>query len=436
MINFGIPICFLLAELTILLVGYKLGMLKINQNLNLFGILIIIFLLPFSGYLYILTFPPNHYLLNKLPRIFQIKCSAIFLSKILLIEILFLIMYKLFKFKNIFNSYYTKPVSVNRSLLVDLISISVTILILFDISTLNPLQTLRYILNEDITTLSFIRTSVIANRSHGLLWNSLEIFNLFLGVYYFSSYLINRTKKPFFFIHLFTICTLSFFKLAKVLVFMNLLPLIFCYLLVKKPVLSFIKFLRGASLVFVLMFTTYYLFMTRDIQHIFKAIFYRSFLGQIVGSYLMRYNFGRTIDFLKGASFSHLLSGIFNVKYQEAGRILKEIYCPQSIIEGTGGRINSFFLGEMYATFGKYGAIFLLIIPLLIAFYSLFFTCMLPKNRLSVAFYSVFGAFFCYIFLAGFVYTIYQPTFVILLAIYIALEVVVLIEHRMFMHKN
>ncbi|HNW81258.1 MAG TPA: O-antigen polymerase [bacterium] len=85
----------------------------------------------------------------------------------------------------------------------------------------------------------------------------------------------------------------------------------------------------------------------------------RILLSQSAGTFFSFDIFPDRHNFLGITSLSNILSGIFSIeKSDRSARIIMSIVMPSAIEEGTGGVMNTLFIGESWANFGLIGVVF------------------------------------------------------------------------------
>jgi len=112
-----------------------------------------------------------------------------------------------------------------------------------------------------------------------------------------------------------------------------------------------------AAYIFIMGFDTsriYTLFLSPN-----SGITGRILLSQSAGTFFSFDIFPSRHDFLGFSSFSNFISEIFAMpKNDRSARIIMSIIMPSAVEDGTGGVINSLFIGEAWANFGLAGVIF------------------------------------------------------------------------------
>ena len=84
----------------------------------------------------------------------------------------------------------------------------------------------------------------------------------------------------------------------------------------------------------------------------------RILLSQSAGTFFSFDIFPVQNNFLGFSSFSNVISEIFSIdKSDRSARIIMSIIMPSAIDDGTGGVINSLFVGEAWANFGLIGVL-------------------------------------------------------------------------------
>ncbi len=149
-----------------------------------------------------------------------------------------------------------------------------------------------------------------------------------------------------------------------------------------------------------------------------SGILGRILLSQAAGTYLSFDLFPRGIDHIGFASMSGLLNSIFNIEsVDRSARLLMDNYFHSKIINGTGGVINSLFIGEAWANFGLIGVLVSpFYIGMIIQTLFMFFLKM-PKTPLLLGLF----AFFSYKggVMGGFNDYIYSPGYTVLVLLFL-----------------
>jgi oligosaccharide repeat unit polymerase len=90
----------------------------------------------------------------------------------------------------------------------------------------------------------------------------------------------------------------------------------------------------------------------------FSAIFNRIIFVPLTGLYYSLDIFPNNHDFLMGASFPNWMTSFFNIESERSARVVMEYLNPNGVESGTSGVVNSLFIAEAYANFGKFGLYF------------------------------------------------------------------------------
>jgi hypothetical protein len=87
----------------------------------------------------------------------------------------------------------------------------------------------------------------------------------------------------------------------------------------------------------------------------FFSVFNRIIFVPVSGLYYSLDIFPIKHEFLMGASFPNWMTSVFGVESERSARVLMEFVNPDGFSAGTAGVINSVFISEAYANFGKLG---------------------------------------------------------------------------------
>jgi len=388
-----------------------------NYSFLIFGVI---------GSILIGFFGVNHYLINMIDREIQIRVSSwIVLSYVYIFGIIAFVL-RFLGLEKIFRGYYKKDVKNVLSHSIDILSALILMICVYYLLKLNPIETIGLIIQGDVSQLAVKRIIIARGGVRGLLFNAVSLMNLFFALYYMSVYLTHKRKFFFFVLHTAVVFATSFFLLEKAIIVFNGVAFVVLYATHKK--ISRKKISLAILMVLIVVLIQYFMFMgVNNSGQAFKTACYRTFIGQAAGAYLMMDYFGDSLSFLHGASISRLLSNLLGFEYLEPGRMLIEMLYPQNVEAGMAGRINSIFLGELYANFGDWSLVVICLVPVCFMFYFVFFYIMLPKDNLTVAFYATFVSLYSKSIITGFVYLIYSPIFVELLIAYLLLRTLALI---------
>lgn len=225
------------------------------------------------------------------------------------------------------------------------------------------------------------------------------------------------TKLVFFYSALITIAILTY-KLEKG-------PLVF-FLLGLFVVYSYLGYRFKVRIIFsifliLLLFIGYlykdwlFLLMSFDKNMLFTGLFGRIFIAPTMGFYLMLDSFPSTSNFLFFSSYSNRLSWILGIEHSErAARLIQYVYNSAQVNDGTAGVINSYYLGEAWASFGVFGVI---LSPIIVAVTSFFSFMLISGRRVSINSVSILAALtFASLMFGGFNDFLYNLTFMLYLA--------------------
>ena len=153
--------------------------------------------------------------------------------------------------------------------------------------------------------------------------------------------------------------------------------------------------------------------------------------GQVAGTFLSFSLFGHVLPFIGLHSLSHVLSHLFGTEYApRAARQIMLVINPIGVANVQAGVVNSLFIAEAWANFGLWGV---LLAPLYVGFLlEVFFISLLrlPKTAVLVAifaYYSVESGI-----TGGFNNYLYNPQFVLMLAIFGGVAFVSLVVGRRY----
>lgn len=152
----------------------------------------------------------------------------------------------------------------------------------------------------------------------------------------------------------------------------------------------------------------------------------RLLLTQIATGYLHFQAFPNYYNYLNGASFPKSISWIFGASNSgnRSGRIVMELFNPNSVADGTAGVMNSIFIAEAYANFGYLGV---LISPWVVGFIISFisnFIILQNKTPLSIAAYVVIMITYTNALVGGFVDFVYNIGVIFIMLILISISII------------
>ena len=158
---------------------------------------------------------------------------------------------------------------------------------------------------------------------------------------------------------------ISTFSLAKSPLIFYLFGFLLLKILIDGEVSKKLFVFAGCALVGILV-VAYVSMMGLDVDKIYtlflspnSGITGRILLSQSAGTFFSFDIFPARHDFLGFSTFSNFISEIFAMpKNDRSARIIMSIIMPSAIEEGTGGVINSLFIGEAWANFGLAGVVF------------------------------------------------------------------------------
>lgn len=176
--------------------------------------------------------------------------------------------------------------------------------------------------------------------------------------------------------------------------------------------------------VFVIVIILFYYVVVADVWNSLFSIYSgpigRILFTQIATLFLHVQAFPTLHAFLNGASFNSKLSFIFsNAQGVRSGRVVMELYNPTGIETNSAGVMNTLFVGEAYANFGKVGVLIAPILFGLIIGFVAFFLPSMKKRPTTVLLYVQMTLQFITIVEGGFVDIFYSASilFIILVSI-------------------
>lgn len=152
----------------------------------------------------------------------------------------------------------------------------------------------------------------------------------------------------------------------------------------------------------------------------------RLFITQIATCYLHVEAFPLRHVFLNGASFPKSISWFLGkAEYGiRSGRVVMEIYNPSGVANGTAGVMNSLYIAEAYANFGKIGVI---IAPFVVSFFITVIPCFILKQKktpLHMALYVIVASMYATCLVGGYVDFIYNVSMAFIVLVFIVLEAI------------
>ncbi|MDA9228113.1 oligosaccharide repeat unit polymerase [Flavobacteriales bacterium] len=191
------------------------------------------------------------------------------------------------------------------------------------------------------------------------------IFNktaLIVSFMLFSNYLHTNKFKILTFFAIFLAIFSEIYTLEKAPLAFYLLAL-FLIKKIHEKSLSKKSFFKLGLLLFVFLILMYLIVKGQGFS--FFSIFNRIIFVPLTGLYYTLIIFPDNHDFLMGASFPNWITSFYNVESERSARVVMEYLNPKGIEMGTSGVVNSLFIAEAYANFGKFGLYFS---PILVGF--------------------------------------------------------------------
>lgn len=157
--------------------------------------------------------------------------------------------------------------------------------------------------------------------------------------------------------------------------------------------------------------------------------FYNGPIGRTIFTQVgtLTYNFDMfpsIFKHLNGQSFPNILLYLFHISGGQlrSSRLLMEFYGSSHVYEGTGGVMNSLFIGESYANFGFIGMFFSIIyIGSILAFFMWIFT-KIQKNALNVVLFAVLTSKIALTLHGGFVDFVYNFDTIIIVVLIVSIN--------------
>jgi oligosaccharide repeat unit polymerase len=339
----------------------------------------------------------NYGMYNNLDYVFNVWLYSSL--GIVLIPLGMLIANLLFRFNNTIlnNNFFSKPFKsfeVNLSVLFSIIvilCISVFSLSIYR-SIIGELPIVHIFSGTNEAVLALMRSDAGNNFSGKLHWFKFLIgasSKLMLIILFFNK------RRNFLWRFLFTICLfyvlfISVMNLNKAPI-IDLILLLFVSGVVQKKKINF-KLIIGLSLtVFFLLITMYVFFMgqaDKNLLTIFKIIFHRVFVSQIVPFYWYQ-DMHSTMGNLMGASFPNPGGFLPFENFPITTKVFAYAY-PEKVSNGLVGSLPTVFYADWWINFGAFGAIFsMLLLGFILQFLDLILKSyvLIKKSIIPIAYY-------------------------------------------------
>ncbi|HOG43601.1 MAG TPA: O-antigen polymerase, partial [bacterium] len=350
---------------------------KINMISYIFYVQM--FLMSFIGALLVVNNIDNHYLISRLtsenPRYYgwlAVNYSMIAMplgmlfSSFLLKEKDVGELLKRYGVKNV-EPIVSKNDSYLRLLLLFLSSISI-ISVCYTFYSIGSMPVLSLLSGESSKFLARLRIEASLEFGGNIYVRNIFAIALTPVLSYISFGYYKMTKSRFdlfwFLIMLFFSLLISTYSLAKSPLLTYLLGFFLLKILVDGKVSRKVIVFSMISLLSLLIFL-YISVMGSNLERIpdlfikfNEGISGRILLSQSAGTFFSFDIFPVQNNFLGFSSFSNVISEIFSIdKSDRSARIIMSIIMPSAIDDGTGGVINSLFVGEAWANFGLIGVL-------------------------------------------------------------------------------
>lgn len=339
-----------------------------------------LFAMSFLGSILIVNHIDNHYLINKLAydssRLYgwlAIMYSMIGVPCGMLLAGLF---FKEHDMKKLFESYSKRRVQPLLSqkdsyLKVFLLFLSAVSLfsVVYTFKSLGMIPIMSLLKGENAKFLAKLRIDSSAGFQGNIYIRNIFAIALtpILSYIAFAYYKMTKSKKDLiWFLAMFGAgIMISTYNLAKSPLIIYFIGFLLLKILIDGEVSKKLFVTTGLVLVGILV-AAYVSIMGFDVNKIYmlflspnSGITGRILLSQSAGTFFSFDIFPSRHDFLGFSSFSNLISEIFAMpKSERSARIIMSIIMPSAVEEGTGGVINSLFIGEAWANFGLAGVIF------------------------------------------------------------------------------
>lgn len=144
-----------------------------------------------------------------------------------------------------------------------------------------------------------------------------------------------------------------------------------------------------------------------------------------VGTMILHFDlFPETLPFLSGRSLSPTAMKILGIDGSpvRSGKAVMDFYGTEKVYDGTGGVMNTLWIGEAYANFGYIGMVFsILYVAVFIALFVFVFV-KLQKNPFNIAVFAFLTNSFAHNTQTGFTDFIYNFQFILVIALTVAVN--------------
>ena len=373
-------------SLTVLVISFFLfkkaaGTMALNKlNMPSYIFYVQLFAMSFLGAILIVNHVDNHYLINKLAydssRFYgwlAIMYSMIGVPCGMLAAGMFFKNHNMKKLTESYAKRTIQPLLSQKDSYIKVFAILLSVISIFSImytfKAIGTIPILSLVRGESAKVLAKLRI----DSSMGFKGN-IYVRNIFaialtpiLSYVAFAYYKMTKSKKDllWFLAMLGSGIMISTYNLAKSPLLIYLIGFLLLKTLIDGEVSKKLFVFTGCALVGILI-VAYVSVMGVDVNKIYtlflspnSGITGRILLSQSAGTFFSFDIFPARHEFLGFSSFSNFISEIFAMpKSDRSARIIMSIIMPSAIEEGTGGVINSLFIGEAWANFGLAGVIF------------------------------------------------------------------------------
>ncbi|WP_298467100.1 O-antigen polymerase [uncultured Psychrobacillus sp.] len=116
----------------------------------------------------------------------------------------------------------------------------------------------------------------------------------------------------------------------------------------------------------------------------------RIILAQISPFFLHLDTYSHSLSFLEAKGLPSFIAGIFDIEQVRSARMVMENVFPENVDKGTGGVLNTIFLGEAFASFGYLGVIISIIYIAVVIQVLYIIFLRLPKTPVVIALFVYF----------------------------------------------
>lgn len=156
----------------------------------------------------------------------------------------------------------------------------------------------------------------------------------------------------------------------------------------------------------------------------------RLLFSQIAPFYLHLDAFTYSLDRLGSSGLPSFIAGLLETEQIRSGRVMMENVFPESIDAGTGGVLNTLYVGEAYAAFGLIGVVVLTIYIAIVVQAVYLLMLKLPKTPVTIAVAVYFTVNFPRTIVGGMADFLFNPIWTIVIAMCSVLLILEYYPHR------